>query len=695
MVLLLLASTFFGTAAAAHRHHHHQKRQQHHPRGDHSSGFIIPNKRKKPNIMNSSPQTQISSIGSITSLHVSTSGTAGDIDSSVSNTHSASSLASGNQNLDHNYNINCNKELFSVAPMMAHTNRHYRFFWRLFSTHAFLYTEMIPAGQIVNAYDRELKRMRENKVGMGIIMEGIDKEKGVHFSNSREIMSVNADEILEVVHYLQSRDDEGKGNHINGRGNVESLNEMLRFAECSRPLKTIKGTETTAGTNINKYVHNRRGGPGPGQTTLQIGGSDPFLLAKASAIGSAFGYTCINLNCGCPSNAVSGRSGGASLMRDPMHVAMCVEAMNAAVTDIYHCHRHQDDFDSKEGFIDNMDTGMGINSGPTPISVKHRLGVREASTYDATEDRMKDDEEEAFPNCRDFVKAITFSGDVRTLQVHTRLGLLGDFDTTDESTTSSSSTLWVPGGASTPTSQSKSQSQPQPQQKDPLSTSIDHKRAQYQAKKRARKATIQNRSIPPLRPNVVNLLADEFPHLEFVANGGIDSMAAVQDRIQNGPSSVIGAMVGRAAINHPCSFALADSLWRDDDDDENNIDYLALPSRGDVLLDYIEYCVEEEQRVKAMGVNIASLAALRRRLVAVPFHLFVGEEGNDGYQRRIRRLVSRAERPARTAKSMLMAALFELPPESIQKSVGEFALIEDLKVHSYVERSGPLQKNIH
>ena len=93
--------------------------------------------------------------------------------------------------------------------------------------------------------------------------------------------------------------------------------------------------------------------------------------------------------------------------------------------------------------------------------------------------------------------------------------------------------------------------------------SIDHKRVQYRAKETARKATIQNRSVPPLRPNVLDLLANEFPNLEFVANGGVSSMAAVRERIYNRPThgGVIGAMVGRAAINDPCSFATADSLW--------------------------------------------------------------------------------------------------------------------------------------
>lgn len=38
---------------------------------------------------------------------------------------------------------------FSVAPMAGHTNVHFRHYWRLFSKHSTLYTEMIPAQRIV------------------------------------------------------------------------------------------------------------------------------------------------------------------------------------------------------------------------------------------------------------------------------------------------------------------------------------------------------------------------------------------------------------------------------------------------------------------------------------------------------------------------------------------------------------------
>src|SRR6516162_4666334 len=64
---------------------------------------------------------------------------------------------------------------------------------------------------------------------------------------------------------------------------------------------------------------------------LQLGGSDPDELARASEIGLTFGYDEINLNCGCPSDRVQSGRFGACLMREPALVAKCVAAMVAAV----------------------------------------------------------------------------------------------------------------------------------------------------------------------------------------------------------------------------------------------------------------------------------------------------------------------------------------------------------------------------
>ncbi|MFG1188528.1 tRNA dihydrouridine(20/20a) synthase DusA [Xanthobacter flavus] len=64
---------------------------------------------------------------------------------------------------------------------------------------------------------------------------------------------------------------------------------------------------------------------------VQLGGSDPALLAQAARICADFGYDEINLNVGCPSDRVQGGNFGACLMREPLVVAECVAAMKGAV----------------------------------------------------------------------------------------------------------------------------------------------------------------------------------------------------------------------------------------------------------------------------------------------------------------------------------------------------------------------------
>ncbi|QNR97583.1 tRNA dihydrouridine(20/20a) synthase DusA [Stenotrophomonas sp. 169] len=83
---------------------------------------------------------------------------------------------------------------------------------------------------------------------------------------------------------------------------------------------------------------------------LQLGGSEPALLAQAARIAQDWGYDEVNLNCGCPSDRVQAGRFGACLMREPALVADCVAAMVAAV-DI-------------------------------PVTVKCRLGVDDDSEYE-------------------------------------------------------------------------------------------------------------------------------------------------------------------------------------------------------------------------------------------------------------------------------------------------------------------------
>ena len=86
----------------------------------------------------------------------------------------------------------------------------------------------------------------------------------------------------------------------------------------------------------NAIIHGKRAqlldySPEEHPVALQLGGSDPALLAEAARIGEAWGYDEINLNVGCPSDRVQGGHFGACLMATPELVARCVGAMIAAV----------------------------------------------------------------------------------------------------------------------------------------------------------------------------------------------------------------------------------------------------------------------------------------------------------------------------------------------------------------------------
>ena len=83
---------------------------------------------------------------------------------------------------------------------------------------------------------------------------------------------------------------------------------------------------------------------------LQLGGSEPNLLAQAARKAAEYGYDEINLNCGCPSPRVQKGAFGACLMLDAPLVADCLNAMQDAAPD-------------------------------TAVTVKHRIGIDHQTEY--------------------------------------------------------------------------------------------------------------------------------------------------------------------------------------------------------------------------------------------------------------------------------------------------------------------------
>jgi tRNA-dihydrouridine synthase A len=109
-----------------------------------------------------------------------------------------------------------------------------------------------------------------------------------------------------------------------------------------------------------------------GPVALQLGGSEPALLAQAVRLAVRFGYDEINLNCGCPSDRVQSGCFGAVLMERPALAAELCRAM--------------------------------IGESPVPVTVKCRIGVDDQ------------DPAEALPR---FLEAVAGAG-VRQAIVHAR-----------------------------------------------------------------------------------------------------------------------------------------------------------------------------------------------------------------------------------------------------------------------------------
>ncbi len=130
---------------------------------------------------------------------------------------------------------------------------------------------------------------------------------------------------------------------------------------------------------------------------LQLGGSEPRLLAAAAHAGEEAGYDEINLNCGCPSERVASGAFGACLMQEPARVAECVAAMRAAVR--------------------------------VPVTVKMRIGVVSAASARARHSVVEFDEEKFAALCQ-FVRSVQGGGCAVAI-VHARQAVLGGLSPKD------------------------------------------------------------------------------------------------------------------------------------------------------------------------------------------------------------------------------------------------------------------------
>jgi tRNA-dihydrouridine synthase A len=247
---------------------------------------------------------------------------------------------------------------------------------------------------------------------------------------------------------------------------------------------------------------------------LQLGGSVPEELEAGARIAAEYGYTEVNLNCGCPSPKVAGKGCfGAALMRTPETVAEATRRM-AAVLPV-----------------------------STPVTVKCRLGV---------------DDDDSYESLHRFVRIVSTGGPVSHFIIHARKAILGGL------------------------------------------------------------SPAANRTVPPLRPEYVYRLREDFPHLTFSINGGLRSITQVQSELDKG---VHGVMVGRGVMDNPWeALCDVDMVIYGENPDRLHGEPL---TRRNVVKRYLEYA---ELEMDASG-------APARALVRPLLNLFTGEPNGKRFRR--------------------------------------------------------------
>ncbi len=122
----------------------------------------------------------------------------------------------------------------------------------------------------------------------------------------------------------------------------------------------------------------------------------------------------------------------------------------------------------------------------------------------------------------------------------------------------------------------------------------------------ARKAWLQglspkeNRTVPPLDYDLVHRMKDQFPNIEIVLNGGLETLEAAMDEARG----LDGIMFGRAAYHTPWLLTQIDSCVYDEPK--------FAKTRGDVteqLIAYAKGCEAQDRSVKALMRHVMGLYA--------------------------------------------------------------------------------------
>lgn len=174
----------------------------------------------------------------------------------------------------------------------------------------------------------------------------------------------------------------------------------------------------------------------------------------------------------------------------------------------------------------------------------------------------------------------------------------------------------------------------------------------------------QNRSIPPLHPELVHRIAEMFPDLQFIINGGITTFQQAKQHLgptkeglgaeEENPYSnpLYGVMIGREAYNNPFLFATADSEFY----------AVAKPictdkTKDDILHAYLDYAKKMKEE-KVYGSNTCNIVK--------PLHnFFHGHRSNPLYKQRLDALLKEHSKEVDKGEKELADVVLEAVKDTI------------------------------
>mmetsp|Transcript_24603 Transcript_24603/g.40590 ORF Transcript_24603/g.40590 Transcript_24603/m.40590 type:complete len:569 (-) Transcript_24603:211-1917(-) len=229
--------------------------------------------------------------------------------------------------------------------------------------------------------------------------------------------------------------------------------------------------------------------------------------------------------------------------------------------------------------------------GKIPITVKCRIGVHDNNGKTPFSIRSYDkiSEKKEYEQLRSFIDEIASDGIVTNFQIHARIAVLG--------------------GLLSPA---------------------------------------DNRRIPPLKYEYVYRLADQYPDLNFVLNGGIQSLSQGKEEL-DGNKSLAGVMVGRALCADPWGFSFADELIYGDTNIDQVHQHHMCANRRELLETYGRHADFEESRNDPV--------AIRRSLVAACAHLFAGEPNAKQFRRELDEISTRPMRLQRETRAKVWSRI--------------------------------------